>query len=249
MTAAVPPFHPCGLGVDLLRSCYSTQMSFYVDDPVPTPVTWRFCAPGTKFLPFPTRFASGNWSNDRENWPGPGEILGAPRPWFNGGNPLGLPDGPLPCGTADQFLNGVYIGNALTVPFSPGASPCVKRCVIGGAPGELTFQANYHWLLQTTSVSGFPDNLFLGYWSFPGAPWSAPTVIPSPSWQWKWDGITAPTLIVTFPGPISFTYLPTFYAPPPQPGNLVATWNIANTGWPGAPAGDNCDIEMFFVPC
>jgi hypothetical protein len=70
--------------VDMLRSCYSTEMSFFVDDPITIPVQWYFCDEDA--LPFPgyNRFGSGNWASSRDSWPGIGEVLGAPRPWNNG---------------------------------------------------------------------------------------------------------------------------------------------------------------------
>jgi len=62
-------------------------MQFF-DPPGPEiPVTWYFCAETAKTLPFKTRFGSGNWASDRLVWPGPGEVLDAPRPWSDGQPP------------------------------------------------------------------------------------------------------------------------------------------------------------------
>lgn len=71
-------------------------MEFYDPPRGPVPVTWWFCEDKAKVYPGYTRFASGNWASDKFGWPGPGEILGAPRPWSDGEppgpNPIDLPD-------------------------------------------------------------------------------------------------------------------------------------------------------------
>jgi hypothetical protein len=81
-------------------------MRFVQNDDRGVNVTWYWCEPGA--LPGPyTIFASGNWSSD-PIWPwlGPGEIKGAPRPWYNGANPWGF-KGDHRCGTDEQFAEGL----------------------------------------------------------------------------------------------------------------------------------------------
>lgn len=86
------PINPCGMVVDMLRSCYSTMVKFFVDSDLEIPVQWYFC--DEHALPYPghTLFGSGNWASSRDDWPGPGEVLGAPRPWNNGLMPRNLND-------------------------------------------------------------------------------------------------------------------------------------------------------------
>lgn len=87
---------PCGLAVDIVRSCYSTQMRFSCDGPSTT-VRWYFVPPGTPFVKGPHLYCSGNWEWQKDYWPGHGEVAGAPRPWENGSPPPGLGKGPA-CG-------------------------------------------------------------------------------------------------------------------------------------------------------
>lgn len=128
----IPPFCPCGAGVDYLRSCYSTQFRFFSDRlDVLSDVAWYFCEPGAKPLPFPTIFGSNQWCNfQKEPTPILGEVIGAPRPWRDGSPPPLALTG-LPCGTAADFAAGNP--SPPLVPIVPvvwGVPPC---CTIGGA--------------------------------------------------------------------------------------------------------------------
>ena len=105
-------------------------MQFFKDSTEVTAVRWYFVPPKTPFLPFPTRFASGNWAARKEGWTGPGEIEGVGRPWSNGALPL--PWGVRkPCGTPEQFLEGVTIDQAVIFPPTSG---CLPKCY-PGPPG------------------------------------------------------------------------------------------------------------------
>jgi len=73
--------------MDLLRSCYSTEMQFFDGVDHPIPVKWFFCEEGAQPFPHWHRFGSGNWASERANWFGTGEILEAPRPWRDGSAP------------------------------------------------------------------------------------------------------------------------------------------------------------------
>ncbi len=98
--------NPCGCVVDVLRSCYRSQMNFFSDCTVPTTVRWYFTEPGAAAMPFPTAFASSNWENEW-SWNGPiGENQQLyTHAWSNGHTPRSV-NGQRPCGTADQFANG-----------------------------------------------------------------------------------------------------------------------------------------------
>lgn len=139
--------------VDFLRSCYSTKMYFFLDQPdLETRVRWYWAPEGAKVLPFPTRFGSGNWASQRDNWPGLGEVLGAPRPW-NNGEVLAGADGIQPCGTADQFLNGTTVPDP-PYPREPNglASCCLRQCQAGWH-FPVAFVDHGPWI----ELSGFLD--------------------------------------------------------------------------------------------
>lgn len=82
------PINPNGQCMDVLRACYRTRMRFFRDSDLEIPVTWYWCEEGA--LPFPghTVFGSGNWATSRDDWVGPGEVGGAPRPFYDGHEPL-----------------------------------------------------------------------------------------------------------------------------------------------------------------
>jgi hypothetical protein len=105
------------MGVDLLRSCYTTSARLFRNSDVETPIRWFFCDPGAELLPFPSCINSRNWGDDRTNYPRgkrfppaadvvPGEVLGAPRPWRNGSNFAFLP-GEHWQGDPEEFLRGM----------------------------------------------------------------------------------------------------------------------------------------------
>ena len=93
----------------MLRSCYRTDMQFFPDSPKAVPVRWFFCKKGAQPLPFPTVFGSRNWNHDLGTPSVLGEVLGSKRTYDRGTNFGDLP-GDHHCGTADQFYNGVPIG-------------------------------------------------------------------------------------------------------------------------------------------
>jgi len=68
-------------------------------------VQWFFTEPGAKVFPGHHVFASGNWASSRDGWNGPGEVLGAARPWRNGSN-LGNMNGKKHCGPIEWFQEG-----------------------------------------------------------------------------------------------------------------------------------------------
>jgi len=76
------------MGVDLLRSCYSTRMRLFRDSTEETDIVWYKCEPGVKPLPFHTVFASRNWNAPDKDWIGLGEVPGAPRAWTNCAKPI-----------------------------------------------------------------------------------------------------------------------------------------------------------------
>jgi hypothetical protein len=99
------PINPCGMGMDLLRSCYSTKMRFFLDSDVEVPVRWFFCDDKAKIFPAHHLFGSGNWAKEKTGWPGPGEVEGEPRPWSPGAIVAGF-KGQHFCGPLAGFTEG-----------------------------------------------------------------------------------------------------------------------------------------------
>ena len=84
--------NPCGCVVDVLRSCYRSEMNFFTDTVTPVAVKWFFVKPGARELPFPTAFASHIWDNEF-SW---NQSLGEnpmliSSSWVNGRTPLSAP--------------------------------------------------------------------------------------------------------------------------------------------------------------
>jgi hypothetical protein len=118
--------NPCGMGMDVLRSCYRTEMIFQ-EGGTPIRVRWFFCEPGAEVFPGRHLFSSLNYE-----WPyiwgeNPGEVRGANRPWRNGSVP------PFDGSTGDGFDGKKFAGPLLA--FQEGASPSDPP--IGGNPRGL----------------------------------------------------------------------------------------------------------------
>lgn len=93
--------------VDMLRNCYNTKMRFDPDSDTAIKVRWYWCDKNAKLLGFPTKFYSHNWDKDKRlPWQHLGEVKGVARPGTEGVNDSGN-QGLEPCGTPQQFTNGV----------------------------------------------------------------------------------------------------------------------------------------------
>jgi hypothetical protein len=119
--------------VDSLRSCYKTKCRFFKDSDIESTIVYYFCRPGAPALPFTTRFASGVWAYEKGGWPGPGEVQGATREYYNGKPPQDA-DRFSFCGTAEQFREGALIEDADQGPagldFLPVCHPGTKGNLI-----------------------------------------------------------------------------------------------------------------------
>lgn len=124
------------MAVDLLRSCYTTQMAFYGDPTQLASVTWFFVPDGTPFLPYPTPFNSPNWDPDPQGGRTLGELDTSVRGYYAGGNFTSATGTGPPCGTADQWLNGQPAPPATPTPVDSFGTPtCCPRQVgpfVGG---------------------------------------------------------------------------------------------------------------------
>lgn len=132
------PIHPCGRGVDLLRSCYRTEMDFGLN--VIRDIVWQFCRPGAKVLPWRTTFCSANWDQEGTEFDvGLGEVRGSPRPWSNGKLTTGLLGDRGPCGAEVEWADGP-VSAADQLPAVNGVPLCCAQTE-GGAldmDGEAT---------------------------------------------------------------------------------------------------------------
>lgn len=91
--------------MDLLRSCYASNMAPFPDQPgLVIPGAWHWSPPGARFLPFPTAFCSAEWDPDHT----PPIALGEqpPRGAYSKGAPIAAFQGVNFCGSSDVWLNG-----------------------------------------------------------------------------------------------------------------------------------------------
>ncbi len=132
------PFDPCGMWVDLLRSCYRTTIRPFFDSEIEVPIIWFFAEPGAKYLGFWNRFSSLNWEPDHtEVNPGVGEQNPRPRPYRKGSLPFPIGfEGLRFCGTQKMFEEGASILDA-AIPRFLGIvpEPCLPENVIVIAGG------------------------------------------------------------------------------------------------------------------
>src|SRR5262249_18245821 len=149
----VGPLSTCGYGMDLVRSCYRTKMRWGDTDDTIVDVRWFRVPPGTPCFPVPHHFGSLNWQVGEELDPaGPGEVVGAPRPWFNGATP----PWPVPtrhCGADALWIDGIGAG-----PLTELASTLVgpPDCCAGGP------------IVTGCCPAGTPMNLFVRFQGGPG---------------------------------------------------------------------------------
>lgn len=98
------------------------------------PVRWYFCDDNAPLLPFPTRFASGNWSREKTGWKGVGEVEGAKRSYVKGERPMWATGKGL-CGTPGRFAAGWAASESVpTLPRDETGAPicCGVPMPVGG---------------------------------------------------------------------------------------------------------------------
>jgi len=108
--------------VDYLRSCYATDCRFFADDPTPSRIQWYFCKEDAADLGFGTAFTSNVWLDLPEGDQDLGEVPGAEREWKSGLAPYPT-SGDRPCGTAEQFAEGVPAPPVPPVPLNVFGGP------------------------------------------------------------------------------------------------------------------------------
>lgn len=111
----VPSCSTCGLAVEWLRSCYSSQWRLFSDRPDKlTAGRYYFSEPDAPFYSGPTNLWSANWLD--RNWKygdGLGEKIGAKQKWDGGAKPAQIP-GDRPVGSTDCLKNGQDFASGIT---------------------------------------------------------------------------------------------------------------------------------------
>lgn len=113
------------MAMDVLRSCYKSNMRLYHDRPdILTPGRWYFCPPGAKLLPLKHAFASQRWDTKFDLGDPPiGEVRGS-LGWFSGARKPGL-TGLHYCGSPEAWLNGIAYAARPGLEIGPlGIPPC-----------------------------------------------------------------------------------------------------------------------------
>lgn len=238
------------MAMDLLRSCYETEMRMYRDSDVSFPVRWFFVDDDAKNFPEHTLFGSGNWASDRNDWPGPGEVLGAPRTWVDGA-PIPFLDGQKYAGPLDGFMRGVaYPGVPLHGSELGGCCACsLLYCSCAAQIDALGFPDTIYLRIVSFVVSG-PLNPYVVGQRFTF------TRIPH---TYTWDGPTLPACTLAdpyapthfsfgcssggFEGPFldsSSIFFPSEGQAFEQPSTDPTTWQIVD--YPGFADYMGCDV-------
>lgn len=166
-----------------MRSCYRTKMRFNPASDVETWVRWFFVPPGTAFIPFYTRFASGNYASGRLVWPGVGEVLEAPRQWVNGAPPAVFPAQQV-CGTPAQWATGLAPPDPMRV-IPPGWVPDCCGTVLPPPPDPCDINA---WMIAPSGFTGVFCQQWEGHYTLERVPsedcaWLAWVIEPLINWN------------------------------------------------------------------
>lgn len=150
--------------MDLLRSCYTTFMRFFRDNALEIKVRWFWADEEADVWPGHHLFGSGNWASERFDWPGPGEVLDAPRPWDDG-HPIDGLIGDHYCGPEVSYTEGTaYPGVPLNALEDGRCACCVPLPPVCGdfvatLPATLRLRILNITLLPPSAP---PSNYFVG---------------------------------------------------------------------------------------
>lgn len=134
--------NPCGSVVDVIRTCYSTDMRFFSDDPTKiTRVDWyKTTGPN---MPFASSFGSKTYDRIEGLVPLPiGEVEGTQK-WRGWNPPYPIDPGP-PCGTSQQWAQGATAADPIPAQ-QPGSllpvccPPAPEGGLVGVGIGESSF--------------------------------------------------------------------------------------------------------------
>lgn len=138
-------FSPCGMAMDVLRSCYPARMRF--DETRPdlwTDIEWFWCLPGAKVFPGYHRFASTHYDSQLTQTD---QSLGEEEqdfpPWRRG-DPPAIATGQQYCGDIKKFQHGVNLTHG---PYVMRDSSGLPVCC-GGVPDpgwRFVVKDGPHW--------------------------------------------------------------------------------------------------------
>lgn len=106
--------------MDVLRSCYTTDMQFDTAGEIIAPVQWYWCKPGAKLFPNRNSFSSDIWTEVNYSTTGLGELWTSIPEWRNGSLPFIPPGDGHVCGDISWFSDGC-----------PSDAPPLPRSVFG----------------------------------------------------------------------------------------------------------------------
>lgn len=116
--------------MDMLRSCYRTEMRLRQGSNETTTVRWFFCEPGAAIAP-PSVFHSLNWGFPEKKPPTIGEVWGTPRRWVNGAAP-GRYEYRDECESDQWIAHGLPHDAVSPIPPIVDGVPICCRLVAGG---------------------------------------------------------------------------------------------------------------------
>jgi len=202
-------FDPNGMGMDLLRSCYSQRLNYITNDAVTTALArWYFCAPDALCFPGDHAFGSPTWdqihptvtglgfdatgprgySNGRRSNASKGQMYAGPLQYFEVGQPS--------IGSLDRGSSGTPV-ECLEPPYGLAGGGLAVPCEAGKGGKKAGGVATI--VIPTVTIACF----------VPHSPWLA-------------------TMTLTF------TLVPDIGAPPLGPFVATVPWDSAYTG----PRGD-----------
>lgn len=237
--------------VDDIRRCYTTNVRFFKDSEIEIPIRWFFVDDDAKDIAIYTRFGSGNWASDKIDWPGPGEVLGAPRQWVDGSYPP-FTGGRLPGfegqffkGPAEWFADGApYPGRPVGNESDGGCVACQGFGVLSYLCDYLPFPTNYNWEMELVEVL----NPMVPQLGVVGTKWFLGFNDP-PNPQWACTPFTFPNATQT--GPFTFQLkcqpfdpsLLMYFALNSRPIQSAGDWDKLNIVHQGPDGG--IELEVF----
>lgn len=130
---------------------------------------WFFAPKPVQWLPFQTRFASGNWAPQKIRWPGVGEVAGAERRWSNGRTPPSLRRNHY-CGTEAMLAEGALESDPVLDLDIRGTPLCCLDADPQGVviDGDAIFSHAYHTFIAEGGITLDGVAEFVPYHQFDG---------------------------------------------------------------------------------
>lgn len=195
--------------VDLIRTCKTSQMRFYLSDGRTATVRWYFAPDGAIPLPFATPFNNQDW----DEWHGAGSTLGedesaARGARYDGHDPGNASGTGPPCGSADQWLHGQSLPPATPTPIDSvyslptccprRPSPTLIRACTVFSPAWDAYCISVQGLSPAGNCSALNGDWSLAYvGSCQWNTWGAVSPYPPSGVGWLLDGTAPPALYLS----------------------------------------------------